>query len=227
MKIDLASRILAAAAIIVVLSIGCNKKTQPPSLHQRYQVSYLMDSGAFSAAATLRLNNGSTSITFPDRSILTANGIVDSRGVANDPGNFYWEMNHANDVTFMLKKDDNITLVNKVLRSQIDDVGFTIDSVLYVGDTMRATWVGAPLQQGENIGMALNRIDDTGSWSGASGELYGQVFTFDYKDTKALYPGTYNVSLSRTKTLPLQQPDGGAGGSITINLYVNKTVVVK
>jgi hypothetical protein len=221
--------IITILAVVAILgaATGCNKKVQTAQLRQSYDVKYSMDSGAFSVFATLSYSDGGKMI-FPDRSILTANGLVDSNGVSNDPGGFSWETNNAQDITFLLKKNDEITIVNKVLRSDINDIDFAIDSVLHIGDTMRATILGAPLQGNESIYMGMNRIyDSTELQSSASAESDGQRFTFDFNETKALYPGKYYVGITRKKTLPLQQSDAGGGGSITISLYKYRNVVVK
>jgi hypothetical protein len=99
--------IITILAVVAILgaATGCNKKVQTPSIYQTYQVSYSMDSGAFLADASMRYNDGGK-IVFTDRSILTANGMVDSNGVSNDPSAFFWETNNVQDVTFRLKKND-------------------------------------------------------------------------------------------------------------------------
>ncbi len=223
------SYIIAAMALLLLAS-GCRKKEigDFSPLYQSIDVKFFKDNNTSSAIALFYKGGaGGNKAYFLDRNLIQLNGVTDSGINNNTPDFFRWSFAGQPDMTFTLKKE-NSTVVNKVLRSDIKDFDIEIDSFFSVNDTIKAKWIGPDLEDGETVGISFNReSDSSGLWSGISGEATGRYFVLKYSETKMFHPGVYHVAAARIKRMPLQQNDGGAGGNITVSLYVNKTVVIR
>lgn len=214
--------ILWSVALIVT---GCNKAKQDSSIRQIYQVDFNKHDSSAIVMAWFTVNNGTRRVLFNDRSFVKANGKIDSALFSSDPTYFSWRIDSIDEVIFSFRKN-NDTFTNKVSISSIDDITLVIDSVLSVADTIRASFIGSPIKEGEIVGMSVNRnYDTTNLWSGIGVEFSGQRCTLDFSKTKDFHPGTYTILISRTKSIPLQQADGG--GIITVSITDLKTVLIK
>lgn len=215
---------------ILLVAAGCKKTAAPPpSLHQYYQVNYLLNENRCWAKANFTVaQQGVPAAIFSDKSMVTANGMTDNTSVTATLREFIWNINDMPDVTFEFKKKDG-TITNKVQRSSIGDIELVIDSVLPVADTMRAAWTGTTLLEGESVHMSMNRIDSQNEPmpEGIYVDFTGKECTLDFGKTKSFTPGTYRVLIVKEKIVPLQEVDGTGAGEILVTLNAMKMVTVK
>ena len=216
---------IAIAAIIAFTTAGCHKSKREAPVTQQYQVDFA-DSQAH-VAAWFTIGSSSNYLQFTDRSLVTANGIVDSGHSSTGTQYFGWSFLNTNEVVFVLNKNGS-TLINKASRSSVGDITLVMDSVLSVNDTMRVSFTGSAIDANEYIGVAVNRnSDSTNQWSGISAQFTGTQCTLDFSQTRLFYPGIYTVQVTRRRQLPLQQADGGGGGYISVSVTNATTVTIK
>lgn len=220
----------AIYTVILMFAAGCKKTAPPPpSLHQYYQVNYLLTENRCWAKANFTVaQQGGPAAIFTDKSIVTANGMTDNIGVTTSLREFIWNINDMTDVTFEFKKKDG-TITNKVQRSSIGDIELVMDSVLPVTDTMRAAWKGTTLQEGESVHISMNRMDSQNEpmAEGIYVDFTGKECTLDFGKTRSFTPGTYRVLIVKEKILPLQEVDGTGSGELAVTLNAIKMVSVK
>ena len=198
---------------------------QEPLFNQSYDVNFIKDT-SYSIVSAFFYVDGKP-VHFADRTVVTANGQTDDLNYSPPPTGFHWNLYGSDQVTFRVRKKD-ITIVNTVSKSSIGDISLIMDSVLYITDTMRASYVGEPLEDGEYVAMSMNRIyDTTDLYSGIGGDFTGTQCTLDFSKTKSFHPGLSSVLMVRVKEIPLQQKDGNAGGNIRVQLTDRKIVTVK
>ena len=225
---------LFVVAVVCMIGSSCSKSRNESAmvlyngnlLNQYYNINFIKaDSSTIVTASFTEALTGRP-LVFPDRSLVTVNGVACSFVSRQVPDFFAWEI-HDSIVAFILS-DPKKLLINVVPLSSINDIILVMDSVLPVNDTMHVSFIGAPLGEDEHIDMAMYRNNDTSNgWNGVSYDFHSRQGTLDFSETKKLSPGTYTVTISRQKKMPLKQADGHAGGQILISITDRKTVVVK
>ncbi len=178
--------LLLVATVIMV--VGCQKTVVERVVDQYYQVNYIKPDNRAIVSASVQING--RSVSFTDRTTLTANGLAYVAPYGTNDDYLSWVIYDTNSVTFRLKKTDNSEIVNTVDRSSIEDISIVVDSVLSVSDTMKLSFLGAGIGAGEYVAMSMNRnSDSTGLWSGTSAEFAGKECTTGLlRDTQFL-PG--------------------------------------
>jgi hypothetical protein len=237
MKNSLIISAMIALAAGVQLTSGCKKQDLLPApIYQSYQVHYSITRNETRADAFFNyMNISGLRVTFPDQKVVRANGdtSLDLKLTSGEQF-FHWEIGGTPEVVFTLTRRDGSILTNKANRTMMGELELVMDSVLYVSDTMRARWTGTPLSQTDYVAISMNRVyDSVGLHSGTSGGFFGpdsedgHLCTFDYNQTSKFHPGTYDVLLVKERTVPLQQRDGEAGGTMQVSISLVKRVVVK
>lgn len=216
---------LALMAVALILVTGCGKTEIDRTIDQHYQVNFVKADNRAAVTAQIEINR--QSVTFIDRSVLTANGIVDD--LTGRGGNYFsWEIYDTSAITFRLRGENNTVIENVAAKSAIEDISIVMDSVLYVTDTMRLSFKGAPIGPDENVIVSMMRDNDSlGLWSGTTVFLTDRYCTLDFEQTKSFNPGMYWVLLTRDKQVPLQQTDGKGGGDIHLTITDRIMVEVK
>ncbi len=232
-RMYLLTKLFLVVAVCLVAT-SCKKSQNEPTLqyyqgntlNQYYTVNFIKaDTLAIINAWFTDARNGHQLI-FADRSLVTANGVVDSALYSSSREFFDWHI-HSSTISFSVNKQ-NKTLTNVVSSSSVNDITIVMDSVLSVKDTMHASFSGAALADDEYIGLSMNRdSDSTNQWSGISYQFLNRQCTLDFSQTKNFYPGNYTVLLVRMKNIPLQQLDENSRGNISVTITDRKKVVVK
>lgn len=226
MKRNITIAIAALLSFAYVIS-GCNKMAKEEQIVQRYYVNY--NNGLVDAYANFTTSGSKSREVIFESSRVKANGITSNVGMMDVPSGYSWSLDSVSDVTFTLQLNDK-TLTNTVSKSGIGISEIVADSVYSLQDTISISWTGNPLQAGESIYVSLNRNYDSASttyYGTTVGWFNGEGYIFDLLETKDFAPGTYTITLSRRKNMPLQQSDNGAGGEINVTMYTTKTVVLQ
>ncbi len=226
MNIKMKNQVLFLFVMAALVIGGCKKASIDGGMDQYYEVNFLKsDSQVF---ATAKIQYQGRAVTFEDRTLLTANGLVENTPYSSATNSFSWGMSDTNSVAFRLMRTDNSVVENTVSKSSIEDLTLVMDTVLYTSDTMRLSTLGAPISIGESGFVSMFKIvDSTGITDGMSAYFTGNDYEFDYLRTRDFHPGKYLVTVSRSKNIPLQQKDGAGVGDIAVTITDKMTVEVR
>jgi hypothetical protein len=196
-------------------------------IYQDYKVLFDKPENRTRAYATFRKNSslgvrlqltGGSSITFNGNSYTTYTEL--------DNYFYRWAADGMVDVVFRYTKEGVGQFVNTIARADTNDIDVPNGVVISRTNGGQVYWWGIALEPGETVSAKLKQGSTTTSsvtvtTSGAESiQLPPSLMT-------NLAAGTADLYLTRTRTLGLQQADGGAGGRRIVEVEARGTVTLE
>lgn len=210
-------RVLFACSVPLLLFTSCRKEesSQLPeesAIYQDYKVVFDKPEGRTRAFATFRKGGpfgvrleltGGSSIRFNGQSWTT---------YAELDNYFYrWSTSSLQSVEFTFTRAGTGTFQNSIALVDTHDVAIASGGSISLANGAQVAWVGRPLEQGERVSAQLKQ--GSSSSSTVTVQAAGaQSVVFSAQQVSSLAPGMADLVLTRSRTLPLQQADGQAGG---------------
>lgn len=201
-----------------------DSSTLDPSIpfYQDLQVEYDATHAKTHAAANFNKDNSQgENITLSGKSSIRFNG--EKPNYANIAPYFYtYTFSHLKGITFKFTRTKGEVYVNHVSPEDAIPIGIPADfTTVHKSSATTFTWEGAALGEDEEITITIS------SESIGSNYFYEDQEGAISKDIEFATPvpaGKATFSVSRVKTLPIQESDGTAGGRIQVVYTVSKEI---
>ncbi len=215
-----------------LLMVSCAKQESDDlpvetPIYQDYKVLFDKPENRTRAYATFRKNSslgvrlqltGGSSVTFNGNSYTTYTEL--------DNYFYRWAADGMVDVAFRYTKEGVGQFMNTIARADTNDIDVPPGVVISRVNGAQVYWWGIGLEPGETVSAKLKQGNTTTSsvtvtTSGAESiQLPPSLMT-------NLAAGTADLYLTRTRTLGLQQADGGAGGRRIVEVEARGTVTLE
>lgn len=211
---------------------GCRKESSADvapavPIHQDLKVLFDKPENRTRAFATFRKHNSlGTRLELTGGSSVTFNGNPYSSYTELDNYFYRWSTSGMAGVTFRYVKEAVAEFRNTIALSDTFDVSIPAGVVLSTVNGGQVRWIGRPLEAGETLKAQLKQggtLSSTVTVSTAG----AQVVQLPASIVSTLSPGTADLYLTRTRTLGLQQADGGAGGRRVVEVEARGTIAVQ
>ncbi len=224
-------RVTAQWIIFVALFIaGCSKvdsndlKTDVPYF-QGYTVICDKTAGTTSASAFFRVRDlYGARIELSDNNKVEINGAPGKKGII-DHTYYTWQGTGKVDVSFVLTKNAQ-TFYNVVKTTDIADITFqgTLSASFARSGGVSFSWSGADIASGETVDVSIagRNILDTAMTESVSKALTGRSVLFTMAELQNIKNGAITISLSRTRSMVLDEYDGTGGGAKEVTITEQK-----
>ena len=196
-------------------------------IYQDYKVLFDKLEDRTRAFATFRRTSSlGTRLQLTGGSSIRFNG--QSHEVYTELDNYFyrWTENGMVDVSFEYTKAAQALFLNSIARADTHDIAVPNGVVLSRVNGGQVFWTGRDLEAGEVVEAWLRQSGTNGGRVSVNTTGAGSV-VFAADDVEDLSPGTADLYFSRTRTLPLQQADGSAGGRRVVEVEARGTVMVQ
>jgi hypothetical protein len=224
--------VLLSALVLPLLLVACRKEEsaelpEDTYIYQDYKVLFDKPENRTRAFATFRKNSslgvrleltGGSSIRFNNENWTSYTEL--------DNYFYRWTDEGMVDVEFSFTNAGIGVFTNSITRADTFDVQIPTGVVLSRTNGGQVFWVGRPLVAGETMKAQVKQsgVNSSTSTVQTTGAASIQLSA---DQLSSLSAGTADLYLTRTRTLGLQQSDGGAGGRRIVEVEARGTVTLE